>query len=112
MATARWLFPVPVPPSQHGIALVLEEGASGEITYQALIIGRPQSGKLLRNSVPADRGRFVPTSVVSGVMPAPRSRSEYGGELVGVRGFEPPAPASRKQCSTRLSYTPPTEREL
>ena len=34
-------------------------------------------------------------------------------ELVGVRGFEPPAPASRTQCSTRLSYTPadprPTE---
>ena len=27
-------------------------------------------------------------------------------ELVGVRGFEPPAPASRRQCSTRLSYTP------
>jgi hypothetical protein len=26
--------------------------------------------------------------------------------LVGVRGFEPPAPASRTQCSTRLSYTP------
>src|SRR5215472_2557897 len=26
--------------------------------------------------------------------------------MVGVRGFEPPAPASRKQCSTRLSYTP------
>ncbi len=29
--------------------------------------------------------------------------------MVGVRGFEPPAPASRKQCSTRLSYTPPTK---
>jgi hypothetical protein len=29
-----------------------------------------------------------------------------------VRGFEPPAPASRKQCSTRLSYTPPTEGEI
>ena len=27
-------------------------------------------------------------------------------KLVGVRGFEPPAPASRTQCSTRLSYTP------
>ena len=27
-------------------------------------------------------------------------------DLVGVRGFEPPAPASRTQCSTRLSYTP------
>ena len=26
--------------------------------------------------------------------------------LVGVSGFEPPAPASRRQCSTRLSYTP------
>ena len=26
--------------------------------------------------------------------------------LVGVRGFEPPAPASRTQCSTRLSYSP------
>ena len=23
-----------------------------------------------------------------------------------MRGFEPPAPASRTQCSTRLSYTP------
>ena len=27
-------------------------------------------------------------------------------ELVGARGFEPPTPASRKQCSTRLSYAP------
>ena len=32
--------------------------------------------------------------------------------MVGVRGFEPPAPASRKQCSTRLSYTPPTGPEI
>ena len=31
---------------------------------------------------------------------------EVRPELVGVRGFEPPAPASRTQCSTRLSYTP------
>ncbi len=28
------------------------------------------------------------------------------GFLVGVRGFEPPTPASRRRCSTRLSYTP------
>jgi hypothetical protein len=27
-------------------------------------------------------------------------------DLVGVRGFEPPTPASRTQYSTRLSYTP------
>ena len=26
--------------------------------------------------------------------------------MVGVSGFEPPTPASRRQCSTRLSYTP------
>jgi hypothetical protein len=26
--------------------------------------------------------------------------------VVGERGFEPPAPASRRQCSTRLSYSP------
>lgn len=26
--------------------------------------------------------------------------------MVGVRGFEPPTPASRRRCSTRLSYTP------
>jgi hypothetical protein len=28
--------------------------------------------------------------------------------MVGVRGFEPPTPASRTQYSTRLSYTPRT----
>ena len=27
-------------------------------------------------------------------------------KMVGVRGFEPPTPASRTQCSTSLSYTP------
>ena len=29
-----------------------------------------------------------------------------GKTVVGVTGFEPAAPASRRQCSTRLSYTP------
>src|SRR3990170_8567187 len=32
--------------------------------------------------------------------------------MVGVRGFEPPAPASRTQCSTRLSYTPTAGRYI
>ncbi len=32
--------------------------------------------------------------------------------LVGVRGFEPPTPASRRQCSTRLSYTPTVAGDL
>ena len=31
-------------------------------------------------------------------------------KLVGERGFEPPAPASRRQCSTRLSYSPTDHR--
>ena len=26
--------------------------------------------------------------------------------LVGVTGFEPATPASRRRCSTKLSYTP------
>ena len=29
-----------------------------------------------------------------------------GGKMVGVRGFEPPAPSSRTRCATRLRYTP------
>lgn len=36
------------------------------------------------------------------VPPLPRSHEL----LVGVRGFEPPAPASRTRCATRLRYTP------
>ena len=27
-------------------------------------------------------------------------------KLVGVRGFEPPTPSSRRKCATRLRYTP------
>jgi hypothetical protein len=30
--------------------------------------------------------------------------------MVGVRGFEPPAPSSRTRCATRLRYTPPRHR--
>ena len=26
--------------------------------------------------------------------------------MVGVRGFEPPTPSSRRKCATRLRYTP------
>jgi hypothetical protein len=32
--------------------------------------------------------------------------------MVGVRRFELPAPASRRQCSTRLSYTPCLHRNV
>src|SRR4051812_46394741 len=30
----------------------------------------------------------------------------FGKRMVGVAGFEPATPASRTQCSTRLSHTP------
>ena len=30
--------------------------------------------------------------------------------LVGVKGFEPPAPCSQSTCATRLRYTPLKER--
>ena len=39
----------------------------------------------------------------------PFSADIWRDAMVGERGFEPPAPASRRQCSTRLSYSP-TER--
>jgi hypothetical protein len=35
-----------------------------------------------------------------------RMASRPGHQVVGVRGFEPPASASRTQRSTRLSHTP------
>ncbi len=38
--------------------------------------------------------------------PANRGGPCHSQELVGVKGFEPSTPASRRQCSTRLSYTP------
>jgi len=41
-------------------------------------------------------GVFVSRSVTSGTTPAPRSAANMAEILVGVRGFEPPAPASRR----------------
>ena len=40
----------------------------------------------------------------------PMKRLALAKDLVGERGFEPPAPASRRQCSTRLSYSPTDDR--
>ena len=37
-----------------------------------------------------------------------RTERKRTKRMVGVRGFEPPTPASRTQYSTRLSYTPKT----
>ncbi len=34
------------------------------------------------------------------------------GYMVGVKGFEPPAPCSQSTCATRLRYTPFVSRPL
>ena len=36
----------------------------------------------------------------------PKGYDKNGMEMVGTRGFEPPTPASRTLCSTRLSHVP------
>jgi hypothetical protein len=46
-----------------------------------------------RSAVVSDRG------LAGGTTPALRSAGNMAEMLVGVRGFEPPAPASRKQCT-------------
>ena len=51
--------------------------------------------------------RAQATISASHVQPAPAGVGVPDlAKLVGERGFEPPAPASRRQCSTRLSYSP------
>src|SRR5439155_865325 len=53
--------------------------------------------------------RRAPRRRATDVAPAPAvclAPERLAGEMVGVTGFEPAAPASRTQCSTRLSYTP------
>ncbi len=52
------------------------------------------------------RGRMLRCSIVLQVA----WTCKRGAMLVGERGFEPPAPASRRQCSTRLSYSPTDHR--
>ena len=43
---------------------------------------------------------FLWNSTVIRVIRERRISAKYLKRLVGVRGFEPPAPASRRQCST------------
>ncbi len=74
---------------------LLDDGLHGQHVHHDV----PLSSKVLRLHHAADGVRRGPNDV-------PRRREEKANGLVGVRGFEPPAPASRRQCSARLSYTP------
>ncbi len=57
-----------------------------------------------RFACPASGGFSWPRGQVFGNLCDLTASGNFGG--CGVRGFEPPTPASRRQCSTRLSYTP------
>ena len=46
------------------------------------------------------------TSVIAAGTKSPKPIYRTALELVGVRGFEPPTPSSRRKCATRLRYTP------
>src|ERR1044072_3585522 len=51
--------------------------------------------------------RLIPTfSCATPDIGKPEKSGAALKSVVGKRGFEPPAPASRRQCSTRLSYSP------
>ena len=70
--------------------------------------------RALHDSIASDEGMspgLQPGMQKQTVTAAAGSGSEWvgfclEGMMVGVRGFEPPTPASRTQYSTRLSYTP------
>src|SRR6516162_4840952 len=51
-------------------------------------------------AVTADSGCSFHVPSFSGDLVRPRLAGNMSEMLVGVRGFEPPAPASRKHCST------------
>ena len=62
-----------------------------------------------RDRTRGSRPRTAATATRPAAQPRPGERRPYpicSRSMVGVSGFEPPAPASRRQCSTRLSYTP------
>ena len=53
-----------------------------------------------------ESGLFPHARAVIGVVGEGREAAKCLKIMVGVSGFEPPTPASRRRCSTRLSYTP------
>lgn len=57
-----------------------------------------------RDHISARRKRAM--AVPDGIPSCSRRRASVDEGMVGARGFEPPAPASRTLCSAKLSYTP------
>src|SRR6059058_3317788 len=112
---ARTCFQPPLSPSTSS---AVPAGSSPSSSLAALGPRR----RWARSFVVADSARAIdtPSSAASAtptsdrcsprtsVAPAPRLPLARlpGRRTIGVTGFEPAAPASRTQCSTRLSYTP------
>ena len=78
-------------PANLGVALTVAEGIIEEIKT---LCSEGFRGAFHRRTPDATSPKMA------GIAPNPLKL------LVGERGFEPPAPASRRQCSTRLSYSP------
>ena len=53
-----------------------------------------------------DSGLFPHARAVIGGVGEGREAAKCLKKMVGVSGLEPPTPASRRRCSTKLSYTP------
>ena len=131
LATSRPRTTTPTPPSSpaswrpRSVVAAKEEVADGVVALTLRSARRRAAAAVdagrARRPHPRRRGtEAIPTADVGGGDPkAPRAGGasdrvtgsfanirDDPENLVGVRGFEPPAPASRTQCSTRLSYTP------
>ena len=64
------------------------------------------AAEAVTRTLPAARKVLAPRAVRAGRPVSAWGEARPSDPLVGARGFEPPAPASRTQCSTRLSYAP------
>ena len=81
----------------------------GRVMLGMIFIGSGVAGHLMQTDAILDRNGAALAVYGS---PEPKTSADIKAKLlkrlVGVAGFEPAAPASRRQCSTKLSYTPIT----
>jgi hypothetical protein len=104
MAPALIIFPQV---EHHRMTAPLSEHCP-EMVYAAVGFKRPGTPREHRCRPGASGWRvFASRSVTSGSATALRSAANMAEKLVGVRGFEPPAPASRRPLARPKSpYLP------
>src|SRR4051794_31286483 len=95
------------PASRHALTPLRD----GRYPKRLLFRGRGAAGTSPKRSALRELRLMAPAGevqcVARALLPLGPSCGLFSRELlVGERGFEPPAPASRRQCSTRLSYSP------